>query len=323
MFVLGLQGSPRRRGNSHHLLTTSLAVARQMGAHTELIDVPRRDIRPCLELIVCEKKGYCPIDDEMAREIYALIRRADLIVMASPVFFYSVTAQLKALIDRCQTLWARKYKLRLADPKSPWRQGVLLSVGATHGKELFTGLELTAKYFFDAVDAEYKGSLTYPGIEGPEDLTHHPNMPAQVDEKMRSLLSELTDRQRVLFTCQKNDSLSQMAAAIAQLKAGDILEVDCAGSLPAETIHPMVAEVMAEKGIDMAFRKPKALEKLMEAWTPSVIVGLDCWEACPYLPNIQKFRWNLPELTEFSRAKLRAARDTIDLKVTDLIKTIR
>ena len=48
----------------------------------------------------CEKKGFCPIDDDMPHEIYPLIRKADVIVVATPIFFYNTTAQMKALIDR-------------------------------------------------------------------------------------------------------------------------------------------------------------------------------------------------------------------------------
>jgi arsenate reductase len=323
MFILGFQGSPRKKGNSHHLLSTFMKEAQQYGADTMVIDVPRRDIRPCLELIVCEKKGYCPIKDDMQREIYALMRQADLIILASPVFFYSVTAQLKALIDRCQTLWARKYRLKLADPNSPWRKGLLLAVGATSGKELFTGLELTAKYFFDAVDASYEGSLTYPKIEGPNDLKHHSKMPGQVAAEAKRLLASFTKRRRILFTCQKNDSLSQMAAAMTQFKAGDLLDVNCAGSTPAEKIHPMLIDVMTEKRIDMAFRVPKGLDEVIGSRPPDILVGLDCLEACPYLPDIQRINWNFPELKDDSIEALRSIRDEIEEKVNYLIDQLR
>lgn len=323
MFILGLQGSPRKKGNSHYLLTTFMTEARKSGAITKVIDVTRRDIRPCLELIVCEKKGYCPIEDDMQREIYALIRQADLIVMASPVFFYSVTAQLKALIDRCQTLWARKYKLRLSDPNSPWRRGLLLAVGATRGKELFTGLELTAKYFFDAVDAACEESLTYPGIEGPEDLKQHPDMPRQVSKEVKRLLAPFQSRRRILFTCQKNDMLSQMAAAMAQYQAGDILDVNCAGSVPAERLSSAVVDIMAEKKIDMAFRVPKGLDHVIENWTPDLIVSMDCWEACPYLPGVRRVNWELSRPSGDSLEDLRRLRDHIEEKVIGLIEELR
>ena len=158
MFALGLQGSPRKKGNSDILLSLLMDALHQEGVVTQTIDVCRRHIEPCKEMTVCEKKGTCPIDDDMA-EIYGLLRRADIVVAASPIFFYNVSAQLKALIDRCQTLWARKYMLHLKDPGHDVRRGFMLSVGATAGKQLFDGVHLTAKYFFDGVSAAYSGSL--------------------------------------------------------------------------------------------------------------------------------------------------------------------
>ncbi|MCP4681177.1 MAG: flavodoxin family protein, partial [Desulfobacterales bacterium] len=99
MFILGLQGSPRRKGNTSKLLSAFLTEAKNLGAHTYYLDVPRMNITPCQECGTCEKKGFCPIDDDM-QKVFFLLRRADIIVMATPVFFYGPTAQLKALIDR-------------------------------------------------------------------------------------------------------------------------------------------------------------------------------------------------------------------------------
>ena len=138
MLALGLQGSPRKKGNSDVLLSMFMQALERLGAETLTIDVCRRAIEPCKELVVCEKKGFCPIDDDMSREIYGLLRRADIVVAASPVFFYGVTAQLKALIDRCQTLWARRYTLKLNDPGHRTRRGFMLAVGATAGKQLLS-----------------------------------------------------------------------------------------------------------------------------------------------------------------------------------------
>ena len=99
MFVLGLQGSPRIKGNTSILLSSFLAEAERLGAHTQNLDVARMNISPCQECGTCEKKGFCPIDDDM-QQVYPLLRQADIIVMATPIFFYGPTAQMKALIDR-------------------------------------------------------------------------------------------------------------------------------------------------------------------------------------------------------------------------------
>jgi len=123
MFVLGLQGSPRLNGNTSLLLRAFMEEAENLGASTYTVNAYLKNITPCKELKVCETKGFCPIKDDMDNEIYSLFWDADLIVMATPVFFYSVPAQLKALIDRSQNQWARKYKLKLEDPGRKWRKG--------------------------------------------------------------------------------------------------------------------------------------------------------------------------------------------------------
>ena len=116
MLAIGLQGSPRKNGSTNYLLEHFMEELEAQGATTTIIDVPRRDIRPCRGCGFCEKKGFCVIDDDdMSKEIFGLLREAEIVVAASPVFFYSVTAQLKALIDRSQALWSRKYRFRFAD----------------------------------------------------------------------------------------------------------------------------------------------------------------------------------------------------------------
>ena len=175
MLVLGLQGSPRKKGNTSYLLKTFMDEVSRLGVKTLTIDVPRKNIVPCNELVVCEKKGFCPIDDDMAHEIYPLLREADIIVAASPVFFYHVSAQLKALIDRCQTLWARKYCLKLEDPARNYRRGILLAAGATKGKKLFDGTLLSIRYFFDVLDMELWRSLLYRSLDFEGDILKHPD----------------------------------------------------------------------------------------------------------------------------------------------------
>ncbi len=61
MFVLGIQGSPRKKGNSDYLLTSFLKACESHGAQTQVIHPEKLDIQPCRELIVCEKKGFCPM----------------------------------------------------------------------------------------------------------------------------------------------------------------------------------------------------------------------------------------------------------------------
>jgi arsenate reductase len=271
MFALGLQGSPRKKGNSDLLLALFMDTLQQRGADTHTIQVSRRHIEPCKELTVCEKKGYCPIEDDMDREIYGLLRQADIIVAAAPIFFYNVPAQFKALIDRCQTLWARKYALKLKDPGHAVRRGFLLGVGATRGKQLFDGMHLTAKYFFDAAAAVYAGSLTFHGVEGRGDILKQSDLEGRVGRAADQLVDGLTGRRKVLFVCRENACRSQMAAAFARLHAGNLLDAVSAGSQPAQQVNPTMIEAMQELGIDMAFLGTQSLETAVGRNAPDEI----------------------------------------------------
>lgn len=321
MLALGLQGSPRRKGNSDLLLGMFMDALREQGVQTHVIEVCRADIQPCKEMTVCEKKGICPIDDTMSREIYGMLRKADVVVAASPIFFYNVTAQMKALIDRCQTLWARKYMLDLNDPGNLIRRGFMLAVGATKGKQLFDGLHLTAKYFFDALAASYAGSLTYRGIEGRGDILTHDNVHADVQQAVQKLVGDLARRSKVIFACRENACRSQMAAAFARLYAGDRLDVTAAGSEPADQVNPMMVEVMQEKGIDMGFLTTQSLDQALDQHPPNHIITMGCGEQCPIVPGVERQDWELPDPAGQSVAFMRTVRDQIEAKVKTFIES--
>ena len=322
MLVLGLQGSPRKKGNTSFLLSQFMQAADKTGARTQTIDVCQKNIIPCKEYTVCEKKGFCPIDDDVEKEIYPLLRQAELVVIASPIFFYNMTAQLKAVIDRCQIFWARKYKLKLKDPGANTRRGFLLSVGATRGKNLFEGLHLTAQYFFDAIWASYEGSLTYRGIEGPKDMAKHPTVLEDVANAVDNLMQPFSERKKVLFACRENACRSQMASAFAQFLGGEKFDVLNGGSEPAEKINPNMVKVMHEKGIDMGFRTPQTLDEVIATNKPEVIITMGCKEKCPVVPGAQIIDWELPDPAEKSIEFMREVRDDIEKKVQRLIPEI-
>ena len=320
MFVLGLQGSPRKKGNTRFLLSAFLEEAQRLGAETQMIEVCQKKIEPCMEYILCEKKGICPIDDDMKHEIYPLLRKADVIVAATPIFFYNTTAQLKALIDRSQTLWARKYKLHLTDPNRKWRRGYTLAVGATRGKNLFEGLHLTMKYFYDAVGAEYVGSLTYREIEKPGDVERLTSLRTDIQTAVGALLEPFMGRKKVLFACRDNACLSQMAGAFAQTLAGDKLDVFSAGGQPAEKLNPIMVEAMQEKGIDMGFRQTTSINAVLANENPdlAILMGSDDAVAAP--DDIPSELWNFTEPEDLNA--MRQLRDDIEAKVMEFVKCV-
>ena len=173
MKVLGLMGSPRRQGNTELLLDKALEGAREAGAEVEKVLVSKLKISPCLEIYACLKDGNCFIKDDM-QLLYKKLLEADHVVFASPIFFYSITSQAKAIVDRCQALWARRHVLGMGKEDKRERRGVFVSVGATQGQKLFDGAVLTVKYFFDAIGVKYAGDLLVRGIDDKGQIEERP-----------------------------------------------------------------------------------------------------------------------------------------------------
>ncbi|MGD0919822.1 MAG: flavodoxin family protein [Thermodesulfobacteriota bacterium] len=191
MKVLGLFGSPRRGGNTDLLLEEALKGAQIEGAKVEGLHLADFDIMPCRECLKCFNDGQCIILDDM-QKIYPKLLEADLIILASPVFFYGVTGWAKALIDRCQALWSRKYILKDGSlgKEGKRRKGFLISVGGTKGQRVFEGAILTAKYFFDVLNAEYVGELLFREVDAKGEILKHPEALRQAFETGRRLVQD-------------------------------------------------------------------------------------------------------------------------------------
>jgi multimeric flavodoxin WrbA len=173
--ILAIYGSPRRRGNTALLLREAVRGARDGGAEVEEIILRDLKMSPCLEIYGCKETGRCVIQDDF-QEIYDQMLASQGLMLASPMFFYTVSAHTKTLMDRCQSLWVRKYWLekRPFGQKDFTRKGLFISVGATTGKKLFDGALLTVRYFFDALDAELWRTLLYRGLDFEGDILKHP-----------------------------------------------------------------------------------------------------------------------------------------------------
>jgi len=165
-------GSPRIKGNTDLLLDEALRGAQSQGAEVEKLVVDKLNIAPCREYYRCLKDGNCAIRDDMD-DIYPKLLDADRVIVASPIFFYGLTSQVKALIDRSQAIWARKYVLKQNLPDSG-RKGAFIAVGATRGEKLFDGSILTVKYFFKTIGVKYVDELLIPGVDKKGEVKEHP-----------------------------------------------------------------------------------------------------------------------------------------------------
>lgn len=189
MKVLGLNGSPRRGGNTDLLLAEVMKGARDKGAETKTLILNDLEISPCQHCDACFEAGVCKIKDDM-QMVYKEMEKADGIVLASPIHFLALTAQAKAAIDRCQALWARKYILKqppLGDRRE--RKGLFVSVGAMKLAHLFEPSLATVKALFKVIDVEYAGELLLPGIDEKGAVKNHPDALKQAFAAGQKLVS--------------------------------------------------------------------------------------------------------------------------------------
>ena len=160
MNILIINGSPRKSGNTE-LLAEAFAKGAAEQHHVEIVSVRDYKVNPCLGCNACFKaNGICAQKDDMAI-IYEKMNQADMLVIASPVYFYSISAQLKAVIDRFHNPIRDTFHIK---------KMALLLVGAASLPELFdailTEYNLCLKFF----NIEDAGKVLVRGVKGKGDI---------------------------------------------------------------------------------------------------------------------------------------------------------
>jgi arsenate reductase len=121
-----------------------------------------------------------------------------------------------------------------------------------------------------------------------------------------------------LFVCLQNAGRSQMSQALFERAAEGRHEARSAGTTPAERVHPEVVEAMGELGIDLAGRVPHGLTEDDARWA-DVVVTMGCGDKCPYIPGRRYVDWDLPDPAGLPVEEVRAVRDEIERRVTELV----
>ena len=157
--VVAIYGSPRRGGNSEILLNNFLEELDNAEVRRFFLNEMR--FLPCQECENIRKDGKCKIEDDM-QKLYPEIENADLVVVASPVFFGSVSAQIKMMIDRFQCQWLAINIFKTFTPKK--KKGLFLCVEASERKDFFENAKVIIKNFFKTIGAEYSGEVLCCGV---------------------------------------------------------------------------------------------------------------------------------------------------------------
>ncbi len=174
MKIVVFRGSPRREGNTEILLGETLKGLSDEN-ETVLFTLNSMNIRACQNCGGCDETGVCVLSDDMDN-IYSAIRNADRIILASPIFFFGLSAQVKTMIDRCQSFWCEKYLLKKTIPPGQHgRKGLLFLVG---GMKKETGVQCagaTATAFFRTISVPEHETLSYLDIDKKGEIRNHPS----------------------------------------------------------------------------------------------------------------------------------------------------
>jgi multimeric flavodoxin WrbA len=174
MNILALQGSPRKKGNTSYFLNIILEEIRNAGIDTKTVHVVDKNIKPCISCFSCQKQGNykCAISDDFL-ELAENIKMADLIVLASPVYWFGITGFLKTVIDRFYCLV--KFDRDAGRIKSQL-EGKGLAIVITAGSDAFSGADLIVQSFIriaEFCDMNYLGTIGAYGINSIDDIKNN------------------------------------------------------------------------------------------------------------------------------------------------------
>ncbi|MEW6215679.1 MAG: flavodoxin family protein [Nitrospirota bacterium] len=188
MKIIAFLGSPRKDGNTELLLKEAIRGIEDSGLNVHIFNLNLMNISPCQNCGGCDDTGICIIEDEMV-QIYDEIRTVNRIILASPIFFFSLSAQTKIMIDRCQSFWCEKYLLKKPISEGKYgRKGLLLLVG---GRKKETGVrcgEATAKAFFRTISVPEHKTLSFMGIDAKGEILQHPTALKEAYEAGKELI---------------------------------------------------------------------------------------------------------------------------------------
>ena len=190
--IVAIAGSPRRHGNSEELLDSAVRGCREVSPDAVVAKfvLNERDIRPCQNCGYCSRKGVCAFDkDDAMAEVRAALDAADRFVIASPIFFANVSAQLKTMIDRCQVYWARKYLLKRGRGPSG-RRALFLSCGGFKKDRWSECARQVVATWAVCLDVKLEEFLFYNPVDAKGDIEKHPTALADAFEAGKRLARE-------------------------------------------------------------------------------------------------------------------------------------
>lgn len=159
-------GSPRKGSNTDILLDKVIEGLNKENIEAKKIILREKKIFPCTSCYYCGQKGKCCIKDDM-NELYYGFDNSDGIIIASPIYFNTVSSLTKIMIDRCQMFWSSKYLLKNSSiDREKNRIGMFISVGgAPFRTDQFSASTPVVELFFKAINTKYKHNILISGTD--------------------------------------------------------------------------------------------------------------------------------------------------------------
>lgn len=192
--LLAIAPSPRRGGNSDLLLNEFCRAARDAGWQVDLLRVNDMKFRPCQACDACAKDGRCIVRDDI-QDVYPKMINADALVIASPITFGSMNAQLKMLIDRFQCWWHAKYNLKTPFiPEDAKHPGFFICVGALKREQFCENALQIIKVFFHNINYTLEGNITFRGYDQKGEIAKDPDALSKVYQAGKDFIARVKEK---------------------------------------------------------------------------------------------------------------------------------
>lgn len=192
--ILAVSSSPRRNGNSELLLQSFSRGAEKEGWGTITIRINDLRIRPCQACDRCATTGECVLQDDM-QDVYPQVVSAGAMVLATPVYFGTLSAQLKMFIDRFQCWWQAKYTLKRPPVKLETKKpGFFICAGALKNKTYCEHALSAVQVYFHIVNFHYSGCLCCRGVDEKGAISQQPGVLENAFETGRRFAREAEEK---------------------------------------------------------------------------------------------------------------------------------
>ncbi len=175
--VLGISGSPHRHGNTETLLDAFLQGAHDAGGIVEKVILKDLNYQSCRGCNLCHRDGECVVQDD-AITLFDKILAADCVAIASPIYTMGITAEVKALIDRGQYLWAQKFVLKtlyFSDEHIRRHKGIFISTAGQNWDHVFDGAFPMMTAIFNGTGFEYYDNIIANNMDEYKGIKNHPS----------------------------------------------------------------------------------------------------------------------------------------------------